>query len=55
MPSIIYKLLVNPPAHKGPKMVARPPTERLTPWLNPLIHHKELKVNPFIYKHLKYG
>lgn len=35
MPSIMYKLLVNPPAHKGPKMVARPPTERLTPWLNP--------------------
>lgn len=35
MPSIMYKLLVNPPAHKGPNMVARPPTERLTPWLNP--------------------
>lgn len=35
MPSIMYKLLVNPPAHKGPRMVARPPTERLTPWLNP--------------------
>lgn len=35
MPSIMYKLLVSPPAHKGPKMVARPPTERLTPWLNP--------------------
>lgn len=37
MPSIMYKLLVNPPAHKGPKMVARPPTERLTPWLNPVL------------------
>lgn len=36
MPSIMYKLVVSPPAHKGPKMVARPPTERLTPWLNPL-------------------
>ncbi len=36
IPSIMYKLFVNPPAHKGPKMVARPPTERLTPWLNPL-------------------
>lgn len=36
MPSIMYKLAVSPPAHKGPKMVARPPTERLTPWLNPL-------------------
>lgn len=36
MPSIMYKLSVNPPAHKGPKMVARPPTERLTPWLNPV-------------------
>lgn len=35
MPNIMYKLLVSPPAHKGPKMVARPPTERLTPWLNP--------------------
>lgn len=35
MPSIMYKLLVNPPAHSGPKMVARPPTERLIPWLNP--------------------
>lgn len=35
MPSIMYKFLVNPPAHKGPKMVARPPTERLIPWLNP--------------------
>ena len=35
MPSIMYKLLVNPPAHKGPKMVANPPTDRLTPWLNP--------------------
>lgn len=37
MPSIMYKLLVSPPAHKGPKMVARPPTERLTPWLNPFV------------------
>lgn len=36
MPSIMYRLLVSPPAHKGPKMVARPPTERLTPWLKPL-------------------
>lgn len=35
MPSITCRLLVSPPAHKGPKMVARPPTERLTPWLNP--------------------
>lgn len=35
MPNIMYKLLVNPPAHKGPKIVAKPPTERLTPWLNP--------------------
>lgn len=37
MPNIMYKLLVNPPAHKGPKIVARPPTERLTPWLNPFV------------------
>lgn len=36
MPSIMYKLLVNPPAHSGPRMVARPPTERLTPWLKPV-------------------
>ena len=36
MPSMMYKLLVSPPAHRGPKMVARPPTERRTPWLNPL-------------------
>lgn len=41
MPSIMYKLLVNPPAHKGPKMVARPPTERLTPWLNPVLLRKK--------------
>ena len=37
MPSITYKLLVSPPAHRGPRMVARPPTERLTPWLNPVV------------------
>lgn len=36
IPSIMYKLLVNPPAHRGPRMVARPPTERLTPWLKPV-------------------
>lgn len=35
IPSVMYKLLVSPPAHRGPRMVARPPTERLTPWLNP--------------------
>lgn len=35
IPSIMYKLLVSPPAHSGPRMVARPPTERLTPWLKP--------------------
>lgn len=35
MPSIMYKLLVSPPAHRGPKIVAKPPMERLTPWLNP--------------------
>lgn len=36
MPSMMYRLLVNPPAHSGPRMVARPPTERLTPWLKPV-------------------
>lgn len=35
-PSMMYRLLVRPPAHRGPRMVARPPTERLTPWLNPV-------------------
>lgn len=35
MPSMTYRLLVSPPAHKGPRMVARPPIERLTPWLKP--------------------
>ncbi len=50
MPSIMYKLLVNPPAHKGPKMVARPPTERLTPWLNPFGDTLQ-RIIPFIYTH----
>lgn len=36
MPSMMYKWLVSPPAHRGPRMVARPPTERLTPWLKPV-------------------
>lgn len=38
----MYRLLVRPPAHRGPRMVARPPTERLTPWLNPVgtVHNK---------------
>jgi len=35
MPSITYRLLVRPPAHNGPSMVARPPTDRRTPWLKP--------------------
>lgn len=35
IPSMMCKFLVSPPAHSGPRMVARPPTERLTPWLKP--------------------
>ena len=35
MPSITYRLLVRPPAQSGPRMVANPPTDRRTPWLNP--------------------
>lgn len=34
-PSITAELAVSPPAHSGPRMVASPPTERRTPWLNP--------------------
>lgn len=30
-PIMIYMLSVRPPAHRGPRMVARPPTERRTP------------------------
>lgn len=35
MPSTMDRFPVSPPAHSGPRMVARPPTERLTPWLKP--------------------
>lgn len=34
-PIMIYMFSVRPPAHRGPRMVASPPTERRTPWLNP--------------------
>lgn len=35
IPSITYRFPIRPPAHRGPRMVARPPTERRTPWLKP--------------------
>lgn len=34
-PIMIYMFSVSPPAHRGPRMVAKPPTERRTPWLKP--------------------
>ena len=56
MPSIMYKLLVNPPAHRGPKMVAKPPTERLTPWLNPFGDTSQRIKAYFLHvQTLKYG
>lgn len=34
-PIMMYMFSVRPPAQRGPRMVASPPTERRTPWLNP--------------------
>lgn len=34
-PNITYRFCVKPAAHSGPRIVARPPTERRIPWLNP--------------------
>ncbi len=34
-PSMMYRSEVRPPAQRGPRMVASPPTERRIPWVNP--------------------
>lgn len=39
IPSITYRFPIRPPAHRGPRIVARPPTERRTPWLKPADTH----------------
>ena len=46
-PIMIYMFSVRPPAHRGPRMVASPPTERRTPWLKPAKHtrHKDIELN----------
>lgn len=44
---MMYRLSVSPPAHRGPRMVARPPTERRTPWLKPAVEKNDSQTKMF--------
>lgn len=49
-PSMMYRSEVRPPAQRGPRMVASPPTERRIPWVNPEHKHSTELQQTLIWK-----